>query len=76
MSETEKDQKQFIKTLGPYYALAKGSRLGSNFLKRTFNIWFTRWPLHLRDYEDADFMRHHRESIEKVSLSLNEFTFH
>ena len=59
-------QNEFIKTLGPYYARAKFENCGPEFLARTFNVWFARWPLKLGDYEDEGFMLHHRQSIEKV----------
>ena len=66
----EKDQNEFIKALGPYFALAKFEKKGDEFLQRAFNVWFARWPLYLRDFEDADFMLHRRQSIEKVSIHM------
>jgi len=69
LSGQEKDQNEFIKALGPYFACAKFEEKGPEFLQRAFNIWFARWPLYLRDFEDADFMQHRRQSIEKVSTS-------
>ncbi len=70
LSGVERVQNEFIKALGPYFARAKFEEHGPEFLTRTFNIWFARWPLKLGDFEDADFMQHHRETIEKVSIHL------
>ena len=68
LSGDERVQNEFIKALGPYFACAKFDDHGPEFLARTFNVWFARWPLKLADFEDADFMQHRRLSIEKVRL--------
>lgn len=59
LSGKERDQNEFIS--------AKFDGQGQEFLAHAFNIWFARWPLKLSDFEDEDFMRHRRQSIEKVS---------
>jgi len=61
-------QNELIKVLGPYFARAKFEDCGSEFLARFFNIWFTRWPLKVSDFEDEDFLLHHRQSVEKVGI--------
>ena len=71
LSGVERVQNEFIKALGPYFARAKFEDHGPEFLARTFNIWFSRWPLKLSDFEDADFMQHRRQSIEKVGIHLD-----
>ena len=75
LSGEERVQNDFINNLGPYFARAKFDDHGPEFLARTFNVWFTRWPLKLADFEDADFMQHRRQSIEKVRLSFALFTW-
>ena len=66
LSGDEKIQHEFIKKSGPYFASAKYENQGPLFLQRVLNVWFSHWPLHLQDFEDADFMRQRRQSIEKV----------
>jgi len=68
LSGEERVQNEFIKALGPYFARAKFENRDQDFLARTFNIWFVRWPLKLRDFEDADFMQRSHQSIEKVRV--------
>jgi hypothetical protein len=68
LSDEEHVQNEFIKALGPYFACAKFDDHGPEFLARTFNVWFARWPLKLADFEDADFMQHRRQCIESVCL--------
>jgi len=70
LSGEERTQNEFIKALGPYFARAKIEGYGPKFLAHMFNIWFARWPLKLSDYEDADFMQHRRQTIEKVGIYL------
>jgi len=75
LSGEERVQNEFIKGLGPYFAGAKIEGHAPEFLAHTFNIWFTRWPLKLSDFEDTDFMQHRRQSIEKVGLYLVHSTW-
>lgn len=70
LSGEKRVQNEFVKTLGPYFARAKFEDQGAEFLSRVFNIWFVRWPLKLCDFEDADFMLHRRQTIEKVGIGL------
>ncbi len=70
LSGEERVQNEFIKALGPYFARAKFENREQDFLAHTFNVWFARWPLKLRDFEDADFMQRRRQSIEKVRVFL------
>jgi hypothetical protein len=70
LSDEERIQNDLINSLGPYFACAKFDDHGPEFLACTFNVWFTRWPLKLADFEDADLMQHHRQSIEKVRSSF------
>jgi hypothetical protein len=76
LSGEERVQNEFIKALGPYFARATFEDQGREFLARTFNIWFSRWPLKLSDFEDTDFMRHRRQSIEKVGHNVYILTIH
>jgi len=70
LSGEERVQNEFIKTLGPYFARANYEGKNHEFLTQVFNIWFARWPLKLSDFEDADFLQHRRQNIEKVSIHL------
>ena len=74
LSGEEHIQNEFIKALGPYFARAKFDNREQDFLAHTFNIWFVRWPLKLRDFKDADFMQRRRQSIEKVRIFLCTLT--
>jgi len=76
LSGVERAQNEFVKALGPYFARAKFDDQGPAFLARSFNIWFSRWPLKLSDFEDAEFMWHRRQSIEKVSHTVYILTIH
>jgi hypothetical protein len=76
LSGEERAQHEFIRKLGPYFSRAKFENQGPQFLQRAFNVWFARWPLYLRDFEDAGFMHHRRQSIEKVSISCTHDIIH
>lgn len=67
LSDTQTTQLAFIRDLGPYYHLVKGSNDEGTFFDRLFDLWFLRWPLKLQDYEgDADFLAHGIGSKKKV----------
>jgi len=64
---TLKEQKTFLKELGPYQTLAaKDSK--SAFLTRVNKLWFLRWPLKPARYIDFQGMRHRESQIWKVNI--------
>ena len=65
---TLKEQKAFLKELGPYRTLATQD---SNyaFLTRVKELWFLRWPLKPARYIDFMGMRHREGQIWKVNMT-------
>jgi hypothetical protein len=72
-AETLKEQKVFLKELGPYRSLAAADSKDV-FLAQLKSLWFIRWPLKLSRYIDFQGMQFRENQIWKVSiLSLPNF---
>jgi hypothetical protein len=63
---TLKEQKAFLKELGPYRTLATNDS-NDAFLARVNKLWFLRWPLKPARYIDFLGMRHREGQIWKVN---------
>ena len=64
---TLKEQKDFLKELGPYQTLATNDSKNA-FLARVNKLWFLRWPLTPARYLDFQGMRHREGQIWKVNI--------
>ena len=64
---TLKEQKGFLKELGPYRSLALQDSKEA-FLRRVRKLWFIRWPLKPVRYLDFKGMVHRENQIWKVSF--------
>ena len=64
---TLKEQKTFLKELGPYHTLAANNSKCA-FLTHVNKLWFLHWPLKPARYIDFQGMRHRESQIWKVNI--------
>lgn len=64
-------ERDLIDNLGPYFKLARDHNQEDPFMKRVTTLWFFRWPLHLKDYHDLDFLEHDKRTKIKVCIFVH-----